>query len=309
MHPAPSLIVFTALSGLGFGALFWLGLGLRTPLGWDAFWFYLLAFTLAVAGLISSTFHLGHPERAWRAFSQWRTSWLSREGVAALATLAVMGLFAIGQVFFGITLWPLGWLGALLAFFTLHCTAMIYASIRAVPRWNDWATPLLLIVSGLAGGALVTGLPVVALIGLAILLPVQFYAFTHGDGAFARAGTTLETATGLGRTGPAKRSRVRLFEPPHTGENYLLREMVFTVGRKHRARLRVIALVLAGAVPALVILVGLLAGIGAWIVLPALALHAIGLLAGRWLFYAEAEHVVGLYYGRHQEIGAHPATT
>ena len=307
MHPAPSLIVFTSLSGLGFGALFWLGLGLRTPVGWEAFWFYLPAFALAVAGLVSSTFHLGHPERAWRAFSQWRTSWLSREGVAAVVTLVVMGLFACAQVFFGTTLPPLGWLGALLALLTIHCTAMIYASIRAVPRWNDWATPMLLIASALAGGALVAALPLIALVGLAILLPVQLYAFTHGDGAFARAGTTLESATGLGRIGPAARSRVRLFEPPHTGQNYLLREMVFEVGRKHRARLRMLALIFTGAVPAILLLVGVLVGFDAWIVLPALLIHLIGLLAGRWLFYAEAEHVVGLYYGRHQEVGAHPA--
>ena len=307
MHPAPSLIVFTSLSGLGFGALFWLGVGLRTPEGWTAFWFYLVAFALAVAGLVSSTFHLGHPERAWRAFSQWRTSWLSREGVAAVATLAVMGLFAIGQVFFGVTLWPLGWLGALLCLFTIHCTAMIYASIRAVPRWNDWATPILLLASALAGGALIAALPVIAMIGLAILLPVQLYAFTHGDGAFARAGTTLESATGLGNLGPAKRSSVRLFEPPHTGENYLLREMVFHVARKHRARLRMIALALASTAPAIVLLIGLISGAGTLIVLPALVLHIIGLFAGRWLFYAEAEHVVGLYYGRHQEVGASPA--
>ena len=43
------------------------------------------AFALLVsAGLLSSVGHLGKPLRAWRAFSQWRSSWLSREGVAAL---------------------------------------------------------------------------------------------------------------------------------------------------------------------------------------------------------------------------------
>ena len=307
MHPAPSLIVFTSLSGLGFGALFWLGLGLRTPEYGNAFWFYLLAFVPAVAGLVASTFHLGHPERAWRAFSQWRTSWLSREGVAALATLTVMGIFAIGQVFFGVTLWPLGWLGAILCLVTIHCTAMIYASLKAVPRWNAWSTPLLLHTSALAGGALLAGLPVVAFVLLALLLPVQLYAFLRGDTALEASGTTLETATGLGTIGPKRRSKVRLFEPPHTGDNYLLREMVFNVGRRHRARLRLLALALAGAGPALVLLLGLIFGAEAWIVLPALAVHLIGLLAGRWLFYAEAEHVVGLYYGAHTDGPMRPS--
>ena len=39
--------------------------------------------TLAAGGLVSSVFHLGRPERAWRALAGWRHSWLSREVGAA----------------------------------------------------------------------------------------------------------------------------------------------------------------------------------------------------------------------------------
>jgi hypothetical protein len=53
---------------------------------------------LVSLGLLSSTFHLGHPERAWRAFSQWRSSWLSREGVAAVATYLPAGLLFLALV-------------------------------------------------------------------------------------------------------------------------------------------------------------------------------------------------------------------
>ena len=88
MHPAPSVIVFTVLSGLGFGCLGLLALGLIAATGWTAFWLWGLGYGLAVAGLVASTFHLGHPERALLAFTQWRTSWLSREAVCAVATLA-----------------------------------------------------------------------------------------------------------------------------------------------------------------------------------------------------------------------------
>ena len=102
MHPAPSIIIFTTLSGLGFGMLAYLGFSFDAPKGWAAFWFFLIAFALAVGGLVSSTFHLGHPERAIKAFSQWRSSWLSREGVLAVASLLVMGLYAFALVFFGI---------------------------------------------------------------------------------------------------------------------------------------------------------------------------------------------------------------
>ena len=325
MHPAHSLIVFTSLSGLGFGMLFWMGLGLtwaryEVPTG-ALFLAYALAFGLAVSGLVASLFHLSHPERAWRAFSQWRTSWLSREGVAAVATLLVMGLFALAHLLFielhepfrfrpadgalGVVTVLLGWLGALMCLATIVCTAMIYASLRAVPRWNRWSTPVLFAMFALAGGALLNLLFLPALLLLVVLPLVQAWAFVSGDRALTEAGTTLGTATGLDRVGGG--ARVRLFEPPHTGPNYLTREMVFRVGRKHRARLRLVALSCAGALPALLVLAGLVLGSVA-LLLAALLVHLVGLFASRWLFYAEAEHVVGLYYGAHQTTGTQPAT-
>ena len=97
MHPAPSVIVFTTLSGLGFGLLFWLGLGLPAVTGWVAFFMFLIAYAMAVGGLLASTFHLGRPERAMKAFTQWRSSWLSREGCCAVGALAVMGALRVGR--------------------------------------------------------------------------------------------------------------------------------------------------------------------------------------------------------------------
>ena len=103
MHPAPSIVFFTTASGAGYGLLFWLGLlrplGLlpATPIRPWSRWSWRSA--LITAGLLSSTLHLGQPQRAWRAFSQWRSSWLSREGVAALATYVPAGLFGLGLWF------------------------------------------------------------------------------------------------------------------------------------------------------------------------------------------------------------------
>ena len=98
MHPAGSVIVFTVASGLGFGLLTWLGLGLPDVRGWGAFWYYALGFGLAGGGLLASTFHLGNPQRFLKAFSQWRSSWLSREGCLAVVSMAVFGLLAIGAM-------------------------------------------------------------------------------------------------------------------------------------------------------------------------------------------------------------------
>ncbi|WP_375589902.1 hypothetical protein ABWH89_02745 [Hoeflea alexandrii] len=90
---------------------------------------------------------------------------------------------------------------------------------------------------------------------------------------------------------------MRLLERPHTGENYLTREMVHRIGRKHASRLRMLALVLGGIVPALVLAIVGLSGAPALVNLLAAVSMLIGLLAERWLFFAEAEHAVSLYYG------------
>lgn len=289
MHPAPSVITFTTLSGLGFGLLFWLGLGLPAVTGWVATVFFLIAYALAVGGLLASTFHLGHPERAWKAFRQWRSSWLSREGVCAVAALVVMGAYGAGLVFFDMRLAGLGAVGALLALGTVFTTSMIYAQLRSVPRWHTALTPALLIALSLAGGALLAGQISAARILLPVAGVLQILWWVRGDRAFGESGTTLASATGLGGIGA-----VRAFAPPHTGPNYLLREMVHVVGRKHARRLRAIALGLGYAVPVLLLLLPFSHALAALAVIS----HVTGILASRWLFFAEAEHVVGLYYGK-----------
>ena len=289
MHPAPSVIIFTTLSGLGFGVLIWLGLGLPAVTGWTAFALFTIAYGLAVGGLMASTLHLGHPERALKAFSQWRSSWLSREGVCAVAALIVMAAYGAGLVFFDARLAPLGWLGAALSLATVVTTAMIYAQLRTVPRWHTPLTPALLLAISLAGGALLTGQVSAALVLLPIAGVLQVLWWVRGDMALATSGTDMATATGLGGIGT-----VRAFEPPHTGTNYLLREMVHLVGRKHALKLRIIAFALGYAAPVALILLPFSHALGALAVLS----HLAGIAASRWLFFAEAEHVVGLYYGK-----------
>ncbi|MDJ0827072.1 MAG: dimethyl sulfoxide reductase anchor subunit [Rhodobacter sp.] len=286
MHPARSLILFTTLSGLGFGLLAFLCLGLPPLTSWAAVFFFGLAFVMAGAGLIASTFHLGHPERALKAFTQWRSSWLSREAWLATAALAAAGLYAAALIFADTRVAPLGWLAAVLSLATVYATSMIYAQLKTVPRWHHWSTSALFLALALAGGALLSGQAwpaIVLILGAGVL---QFYAWKTGDRRLADSGTTLATATGLGARG-----EVRAFEPPHTGPNYLTREMVFVVARKHALKLRSIALVLAFLVPSLLLLLPYTLSLAA-------AAHLAGVLMLRWLFFAEAEHVVGLYYGK-----------
>ncbi|MCC5999364.1 MAG: dimethyl sulfoxide reductase anchor subunit [Pararhodobacter sp.] len=290
MHPAPSLIAFTVFSGLGFGLLVFLGLGLIQPVGWSAFFWFGLGYGLAVAGLAASSLHLGHPERALKAFSQWRTSWLSREAVLAVAALVFMAPHAAALTFLGQPAQGFGMLGAFLCLLTVLATSMIYAQLRTVPRWHHWTTPAVFLMAALTGAALLTGIVPLAQLLLAWLALALVAHWMLGDLRFHAAGSTSETATGLG-----DRGRVRLLEPPHSGRNYLMREMVHVVGRRHALKLRVLALAGAALLPALLLWLWP-AAIPA--VLAAIMLHVAGMLAARWLFFAEAEHVVSLYYGR-----------
>lgn len=289
MHPAPSVIVFSVLSGAGFGLLAFLGLGLPAVTGWTAFAFFAIAYGLAVGGLLASSFHLGRPERALKAFTQWRTSWLSREAWSAVIALTTMALFAIGLIFLDTNWRLLGLIGAVASLLTVFTTSMIYTQLKTVPRWNTPLTPALFLSLSLAGGALLAGQVRIA-IGLLVLAGIlQVVAWTAGDRALARSGSTLATATGLGEAGS-----VRAFEPPHTGTNYLLREFVHVVGRKHAGRLRVISFILMILLPILLLILPFSHLFAALAVLSFLA----GAFVSRWLFFAEAEHVVGLYYGK-----------
>lgn len=289
MHPAPSVIFFSTFSGLGFGLLIFLGLGMPATTGLNAFIFFTIAYLLAVGGLISSTFHLGHPERALKAFSQWRSSWLSREAWCAVAALTLMAVYGAGLVFFEQRWTFLGLLGALASLGTVFTTSMIYGQLKTIPRWNSPLTPANFLSLCIAGGALMAGQTTAAIILLAIAGAIQVATWLRGDTAFADSGTDMATATGLGNIGS-----VRAFEPPHTGTNYLLREFVHEIGRKHAQKLRIIAIVLMAVLPILFLLVPF----NHFMALFAVVAHIGGVLTARWLFFAEAEHVVGLYYGK-----------
>lgn len=290
MHPASSVIIFNTFSGLGFGLLFWLGLGVIVPTGMGAFIWFVIAYLFAVGGLIASTFHLGHPERALKAFSQWKTSWLSREGVCAVFALIVMAIYGAGLVFAGTRLGFFGVIGGLASLGVVFTTSMIYAQMNTVPRWRHWTTPAMYLILSLGGGALLAGQVKIAAVLLIIGGITQMHAWLTGDRRLAESGTNMATATGLGHIG-----KVRAFEPPHTGTNYLMREFIHKVGRKHADQLRIITIGLAFLLPVVLLLLPFSGHVFAAL---AVLSHIAGVLVLRWLFFAQAEHVVGLYYGK-----------
>ncbi len=324
MHPARSVIFFTTASGAGYGMMVWLAvlaaLGLlpaELPFGMVAFG---LAFVLIVAGLLSSTFHLGHPERAWRALSQWRSSWLSREGVAAIIAFVPLGLFALcwflldrqGDVavafgILGAETVMFGIVGAAMSLLTMFTTSMIYASLRTIPAWHNGWTVAGYLVLGPMNGAVVLALltaafgyvvaavtmqlAAVVLLVIGLVVKAFYWRHLHTSAPVSTAGT----ATGLGHLG-----KVELTASPHDSDNYLLREMGFRIARKHATKLRRIAILLGFVVPILALAGAFLMFGGAMATILSLLAWItcqIGVTTERWLFFAEAKHVVTLYYG------------
>src|SRR5438094_236833 len=276
MHPSLSIVFFTTASGAGFALL--MLLGLAVPLGllpasvWFGFVALAIAIVLAVAGLVSSVFHLGRPERAWRAFSQWRSSWLSREGVMSVLTFVPAAIFAIGWIFFGVTdgvVGLFGFLAAIWAAVTIACTRLIFEALKPIHQWhNRWVVPNYFTLGVMAGFLLLDLLIrfwVVRPVGTPLLALLTVLAAWWSKEAYWRfidttsAPSTVASATALGSRGP-----VRMLEPPHTQDNYLLQEMGFRIARKHKTRLRLIARITAFILPALLSLVALLTagGIG-----------------------------------------------
>src|SRR5260370_22427066 len=275
MYPALSIVFFTTASGGGLALLFLIGIGV--PLGllpadrWFGVAGILTAFVLAAGGLVSSVFHLGHPERAWRAFSQWCSSWLSREGILSVMTFVPAAIFAIGWVLFGATSGIIGLCGvvaAALAAGTIYCTGMIYASLKPIHQWhNRWVVPNYLALGIMAGFLLldlIVRFWVSWPVGSALLTLLAVIAAWCCKEAYWRfidtnsAPSTVASATALG-----SRARVQTLELPHTPENYLLQEMGYEIARKHRVRLRAIARTAGFALPALLTLIALVTTGGA----------------------------------------------
>lgn len=308
MNPAASVIAFTTLSGAGYGLLFLLGvLGPANSLPTDPIFGGValgVALALISIGLLMSTLHLKHPRRAWRAVSQWRSSWLAREGVAALFTYAPALVFAAGWAGLGRTdgvYAVAGWLAALGSVVTVTCTGKIYASLRAVRPWHHRLVVPVYLAFALASGAVwlaallaVAGAPAGPAVGLAIIAGLVAWGLkaVHWRNLDrARPASTARTATGLNGS-------VRPFDPPHTEENYLSREFARHLDRPRALKLRRLAVVLSLGVGPAALALALLAPESARPPLGLIAAASVmaGLAVERWLFFAESCHAVTCYY-------------
>ncbi len=278
MKPALSIVFFTVISGAGLGLLSLLALFSRGGNG------ILVAMVLVSAGLLASVLHLANPRNAWRSFSRFRTSWLSREAVFAVLLYPAAAAWFFNVPFFSIIVLVLSWV-------ILFCTAMIYASLKPIREWRTPLTPvnyfLLGHYSGAALALAITGDPVFRIAFLVLLLAagaakVWYYrAIENPNPASLSSALAMPTA-----------ARIKLLDAGHTHGNFLTDEFAFRLARARAEELRVAVAVAGFLLPLLLVL----------LLKDANRLAAIlcigGLLVERWLFFAEARHTVNLYQAR-----------
>ncbi len=309
MHPALSVIFFTVTAGSGYGLLILLAFarpaGLLPNISPDQIVFTgLLGLVLVTAGLLSSTLHLANPRNAWRAFTRFRTSWLSREAVFAVAFYPLAIAWLATEWFTGNTFASnlLGFLSAALAVVVFICTAMIYASLKTIRQWNTRLVPVLFLLLALVVGALLlmcvgalsdlilgrlAGLTVVLIVVTAVLKFIYFKVIG------TPAGPTMNSALNF------TQASLRLLDVGHSGETFHTREFGHQVARARLYWARVVCFALAFAVPVLALLISWPVGSESGLALMLLAALSayVGVFVERWLFFAEARHVVNLYHG------------
>jgi len=308
MHPAFSVIFFTVASGAGFGLfsllfiadVFKLGGGFsREQLIIGG----LFALSLIILGLLSSTFHLANPKNAWRAFSRFRTSWLSREGVFAVVFMPLALIYLL-SIWFDAPTWlrdASGLLAAVMAWITVFSTGMIYACLKTIRQWNSPLVPANYLALGYASGSLllllgavVAGLdttPYIAMsaliVSIAAVLKAIYYFWIRSPGL----GPTINTATGL------TRAQVKLLDTGHTHGTFLTQEFGFQIARQKAGLLKVVVFVVGFALPGLMLVWVFNQQGGQTAALIAALAGLAGTSVERWLFFAEARHVVKLYHG------------
>jgi len=310
VRPALSVILLTTLIGCAQGlfvALVALDLGMLggiriEPAALRAFVREsgLLACALLVAGLAASFFHLGRPERAWRAAAKWRTSWLSREVIVLPAFLAAVGTCALGPGAGDGMGFAAAVIGVVLAIALFVCTGMIYACLAFIAEWRTPLTPLNFALLGMASGfTLATTL---AAYRLDVPLPAlaQATLVLCGAAAFARViallrvgrlkpKTTLQTALGIKHPEIAQRAR------GFTGTAFNLREFFHGAGPRTLPRATVAFVALGLVAPAIAIAAGLAYDTPIAYAI-AFVLQFPGLMIERWCFFAQVRHPQNLYY-------------
>lgn len=316
MHPAFSLIFFTGMAGMAQGMVMSLLVlhlaGDPLPNQFMNYLAFPIILLLLAGGLLASFFHLGHPERAWRAILMWRTSWLSRE-VLVLPSFIALTVLAY---FYS---WQLGtipnwlWLSlGIFAFLLWICTAMIYQCIRFIQEWAHPMTMVNFIALGFVSGwfllmtlfaiwsawlpdqAIVTPqnlAGVTGFTGFLLLLSLTLKLWIWRRNRSLKPKSTLQSATGI-QQGPVRQISMGMM-----GGSFNTREFFHQQSNFFIANVRKLAFFGAYVIPVTLLAVAV-SQISLNLIVIAFMVHLLGLMAERWLFFAESNHPQNLYYQR-----------
>jgi DMSO reductase anchor subunit len=309
MRPAMSVVFLTTLSGAAQGLLTALvavevasdaGLSTPPPAG-----FYvggsMVAVVLGALGLLASFFHLGHPERAWRAVAMWRTSWLSRECLALPVFLALACVYGAAHFFCWAYTPVIGVLGVFAAATLFVCTSKIYSCLRFL---QEWASPFTLVnftLLGCASGFTLATLcaaffaPPWAMVLAPCACLLTLAGFVSRLASLARNArlrpkSTVQSATGIHAQKLVQKSRGFTAGAPNMKE--------FFHGKSQRTLDNVKLGFLLGAfiLPFFLVALSTRFAMPIAVLMVAFAIQYAGLVAERWFFFAEARHPQNIYY-------------
>ncbi len=313
MHPAFSVILFTVTSGAGYGLIallsFFNFIHQGIFISKDLFLiFSVVSIGIFSFGLISSTFHLANPKNAWRAFMRFRTSWLAREGLLAILfyPLLLTYLYLIYQDTYinnFLFMQFYSFLIFIFSVFIIFCTGMIYACLKTIPQWNTILTPINYILIGLYLGFLLIlfllsiksydinnyKFSILCLISFSFIMKsIYYYKITP-----ARHNISDATNAAI----KIKNSSVRLLDVGHTGGTFLTDEFGFFAAEKKLKIIKFFSIFFGFIAPLMLISLYYLLYNDILVIFLALLVSFIGIIAERWLFFAQAKHVVNLYHG------------
>jgi DMSO reductase anchor subunit len=307
MRPAWSVLLLTTLIGAAQGLLMTLvGVEIATtaspPEGLHSFLIAgcLLALLLSGLGLLASFFHLGHPERAWRAMAGWRTSWLSREVLALPAFMAAVLAYGVAHWLGGLPTLALGLLACVMAVLLFVCTGMVYAAVKVIREWAHPITVLNYLLLGSASGATLAAalaawsVPALAATLALVALALTLLALLGRTAAMLRNArlqptTTLQSAIGVRHPRIVQKSQGAI------GGSFNTREFFHGAAAATVQQLQSGYLLLTFVVPAVLLLAGQASASGL-LLGAAFVVQYLGLLAERWCFFAQARHPQNLYY-------------
>jgi DMSO reductase anchor subunit len=182
------------------------------------------------------------------------------------------------------------------------CTAMIYACLRFIEEWAQKLTIVNFVLLGLASGlvlasalAALRGDPVARAVAVPAALVATLAACTGRllalrRNARIRHRSTLQSATGI------RADRLVQTSMGMSAGSFNTREFFHRASRAALGRIKLGAIAFTFVLPALILA---LVWAGAWAPIACLAatlVQAPGLLADRWLFFAQAKHPQNLYY-------------